>query len=755
MAVPKAHINDLISLANNAKGSSAQLTDKPNSGVVTDFINMLAKYAAPVASAVGDVGNGLIEPGKSFATTLPHVIQGDKNYQPPDPSPSAQRGLDTLSSMAMTGQPAEGAVAGNMEYIAKQGASKAESAAGKVATGIEDIASTARAQPGGLQAGFIKVPGQGETPNLTKAGVLDAKGNPIEGNPSPQSSGNMVDSRGNPIVISPNPTVMGSYKRLSPQSIIPNTDPRPRMDAPSSPEYSNAGVNPPSAGVSTKEPIAPVTKPVIAPQPALTAAQQKAFAKSGLDKYQLPAKYGDKRAPFEAIDKSVMANVIGGNSPEEILQNIPKAEQKVWGEVTKKAATISAVDVDQGVIAHIENNLQDLVKQGIITDTEAAQRLAAEKTNIFSRTADPLNPTSISGKNLVELQTGANAAAPKKIPQGMTRPEPYMNKAIAQGYRDAIGDMSPDIRYSYNQYSSIKRIGEMSSDFRNESGAPPTIFDQFKKNPIVGSAVALGAVGSGIAGVNAALPTIESVGGSTLGLAGAGINGLQNTLGYVPKTEASNPNENKQVTHSPIIPQDAQGRYILPQNPNVTPLTPGTPEYIRANNALSGSSRQFMANSPQYMSTANNVNDDIKSGMPLNLMTKFKSAQDVQAYLSDSSNPYAKQLANIADLDAKFKSAYTLINGTAPGQDQFINPGDSQAQFQQKYDQIIKFIYDNYSQYQVPYLQTTSAPMTPNNKTSGTVPYQQPQQNDDWSGMKQGAIPSAQGLPPIGAIPAQ
>ncbi len=168
-------------------------------------------------------------------------------------------------------------------------------------------------------------------------------------------------------------------------------------------------------GQPPAQPITPATKPVIPPQPELTAAQQKAFAKSGLDKYQLPVKYGDKRTPLEAIDKSVMANVIGGNSPEEIMQNIPKAEQKVWGEVTKKAAAIPAVDVDQGVIAHIQNNLQNLVKQGIITDTEAAQRLATEKTNIFSKASDPLNPTSITGKNLVDLQTGANAASPKTI----------------------------------------------------------------------------------------------------------------------------------------------------------------------------------------------------------------------------------------------------------------------------------------------------------------------------------------------------
>jgi hypothetical protein len=585
--------------------------------------------------------------------------------------------------------------------------------------------------------------------------IMDAKGNPIHSTPkSSPPSGTILDSRGNPIIISPNPTEMGSYKRLSPQNIVPNTDPHPRLDAPLEPEYPKVEGNSATSGLPPKEPIAPVTKPVIPPQPELTAAQQKAFAKSGLDKYQLPVKYGDKRAPLEAIDKSVMANVIGGNSPEEIMQNIPKAEQKVWGEVTKKAAAIPQVDINQGVIAHIENNLQDLVKQGIITDTEAAQRLASEKTNIFSKTADPLNPTSISGKNLVELQTGANAAAPKTIPQGMTRPEPYMNKAIAQGYRDAIGDMSPDIRYSYNQYSSIKRIGEMSSDFRNTAGKPPGLLDRLKQNPALTIGAGALALPEAIMGIKAGLPAIGNAVGTGLGLASAGVDGLENFFTHENKNYAQDKGDKTSTHNTPIIPQDASGRYTLPANPNVTPLTPGTPEYIRANNALPGNSRQFMANSPQYMNTANTVNDDIKAGMPLNLMSKFKSAQDVQAYLSNPSNPYAKQLANIADLDAKFKSAYSLINGTVPGEDQFINPGDSQEQFQEKYNQMIKFIYDNYSQYQVPYLQTTSAPMgTP--QGGGTVPYQQPQQNDDWSGMKQGAIPSVQGLPPIGSSPMQ
>lgn len=681
--IPKASINDLV---NTSAASAGMKSAKGNA--VSDFINMLSKYAQGVKTAANEAAAPIVSDIQS--SPISQVLQGKFDQV----IPATKRVFEDYNPHIDSKKP----LSAQPEAINKM----------MKINVVGDMADVSSPFPK-YKLGATK-------------GVDSETGLPIGG-------------------------------RMKPS--ITNKAPQYSQIAP---EYPKTEANPEAVSAGASKTMPSVNRVQIPDQPTLTTQQIKDFAKSGLDKYQLPSSYGDKRVPLENIDKSVMANVVGGKSPEEVLANLPKAEQKVWGDISGKAAKISKVSVEENVMPHITNQLQKLVDQGYITEAQVKELATAEKLNILQKSADSgLDPNqTVEGSRLIDLQKGANGKAPAFISENAPIKQ-RINAAVAQGYRDAIGNMSPDIRYSYNQYSSLKRIGEMSSTFRNTAGAPPTFIDQIKKNPLTAGAIALGASGPVIGGIKSAIPIVEKAAGAGLGLASAGINGLANTLGYVPKTEAGDPNNNKPITHDGSIPQDAQGHYSLPQNPSITPLTPGTPEYVRASNALPGGSRQFMVNAPQYMNTINTVQDDLKSGLPLNIMTKFKTSQDIQAYLSDPKNPYAKQLANIGSLNAKFLSAYSAINGTKPSDSQFLSPGDSAEQFQEKYNEMVKYIFDNYTQFQVPYIQTTEAPISSNK--GGTVPYQQPQQNNDWSGMKQGGIPSLnlppQGLPPIGSIPTQ
>lgn len=162
-------INDLLKSGQNSTGAvpSAQLSHPPlKSGPAADFIDTLLKYAQPVTNigdsvvnAVGDVGNATAQTAQAWARVPSDLAEwaGMKPKTPYVPlTPSAQRGMDTIGALTMAGQPEAGAVEGNAGYILRQGKDEAGKLLNKASAAIEDTASAAKAQPGGLQAGFIK-----------------------------------------------------------------------------------------------------------------------------------------------------------------------------------------------------------------------------------------------------------------------------------------------------------------------------------------------------------------------------------------------------------------------------------------------------------------------------------------------------------------------------------------------------------------------------------------------------------------------
>lgn len=190
---------------------------------------------------------------------------------------------------------------------------------------------------------------------------------------------------------------------------------------------------------------------------------------------------------------------------------------------------------------------------------------------------------------------------------------------------------------------------------------------------------------------------------------------------------------------------DNSGHYTLPQSSSpITPLTPGTPEYIQAQAALPNNTRAFMTNAPLTTKAVNRVVDDLSS-MPLNILTGFKNNQDLLNYASNPQNPYAKQVADLDGMNKVYASAYQNVMGQAPDNSQLITPGLLPDQLQQRFAGMLQFINDSYGQYYQPYAQTSATPT--GNTDNGITQYQKPQAPQSAAGMVQQNFPS---LPPLG-----
>ncbi|MDE2015880.1 MAG: hypothetical protein KGI72_05155 [Patescibacteria group bacterium] len=331
------------------------------------------------------------------------------------------------------------------------------------------------------------------------------------------------------------------------------------------------------------------------------------------------------------------------------------------------------------------------------------------------------------------------------------------NQATSRFARDAIdttldtahpnaSTLNNDMKDLYDAQDALRKQSNLESGaaYKSAMGQQPPLLKRILTNPL--------AVGAEIVGGMQVAPHLPEI-ASTLGggmLAGAKKAYDVLSGGDNANAKQSGQEDNGVMFHVDSVPQDPKtGNYLLPENPGVTPLTPGTPEYTRAQNSLSGGARQFMQNAPQYMSTVNQVNSDVKGGMPLNIMTLFKSAQDVSAYLSDPKSPYAKQLADVGKLNSQFRAAYTAVTGEKPDDSQMLSPGNSAEQFSEKYKEMVKFIHDNFAQFQVPYLQTSEAPQSFNAPGGPQTQYQQPQASPNAASIMGGNMP-ALNLPPVG-----
>lgn len=506
----------------------------------------------------------------------------------------------------------------------------------------------------------------------------------------------------------------------------------------------------PESQPQAPESTEPITKPPVTrtypydPNAPLSSNDQLTNAKRNIQLGQ------DIKTPNEAaqVNSTLNGYDINGSATDQLQQvndkigDLQKQAQDVVtreGGYTPKSSLVSQITKD---VSYGNTNIPPLQIEGSVNqyiDKVYQQAMGGNVTGDITG----VTPDQIPDPVLQKMKTIMNQDSMSTWNQ----PDPSkwtFAQQISRYARNALDNMldtsHPNASALNNDMSDLYKAQESltkganaeSSAAMKAAGQPqPNFIQKAWSNPWIRYPALAAGIGEGtniVAGIG---KIASSAGGAAAGLA-------QNLIGdlasHDQSKEAGNPNTllSKPPHLAGSIPQDDKGHYQLPPNPGVKPFTPGTPAYTQAQNALPGNAREFMVNAPQYISSANAVQDDVKNGMPLNIMSSFKSSRDVQAYLSNPKSPYAQQLADVGQLNAEFRAAYTQINGTPPDDTQVLSPGDSAQQFQEKYSEMLAFLYNNYSQFQIPYLQTTEAPVSTNVQNVGntsvqtTLPYNPP-----------------------------
>ncbi len=119
--------------------------------------DLIRQALLKLAQTSTDVANGALEPARQIAA-IPQGLQAyyaqDKNYQPPQTSESAERGLEMITGALFGGNVETGALQGNAGYIGRQAAGKAGQLSDEAVKAFDEAV---KAQPGGLQAGGVKL----------------------------------------------------------------------------------------------------------------------------------------------------------------------------------------------------------------------------------------------------------------------------------------------------------------------------------------------------------------------------------------------------------------------------------------------------------------------------------------------------------------------------------------------------------------------------------------------------------------------
>lgn len=135
------------------------------------------------ANIADSVGNTVTDAG--YATLYPLLAAQQGGKLTPEQNARVTQGTEDIMSPGGLADPANGTYASAIET----GLAHAPS---QISSGVDEALAGARTQPGGLQAGFIKLPG--EEGGVTQP-VLDGQGNPVEQPPQP-----MLDKKGNPML---------------------------------------------------------------------------------------------------------------------------------------------------------------------------------------------------------------------------------------------------------------------------------------------------------------------------------------------------------------------------------------------------------------------------------------------------------------------------------------------------------------------------------------------------------------------------
>lgn len=376
---------------------------------------------------------------------------------------------------------------------------------------------------------------------------------------------------------------MGSYIR-NPKTgkMSPNTNPQEATYSIKQPDTKSGFTKEELAqnrkqlpNISPDQPIP--EKPSYAKPPKLAKNQVVSQKLNGIDSYQLPQTYGGNRVSLENTDKSVMANDIGGNTFDNVLEKLPAAKQKIWSETEQMALRDpTPVNVQNGLMPYLKKYLDQSVIEGKVQPEVAQNALDSYYSRLLNhvKLSNPNDPQAtaidmsnpvISKHQLLLLNKSANDLSSSAyndvgaLKNGLN-PQQQVNVSLSDGVNDALTNALPQAKTNMLKYGSMKRIGDnISKEMRNQSltiglhlpGTGITL-------PVIPGS---GLVRQGAAAVASGNPLALGIVGAGLGVAGlkAFENGLPGELadtiadiaGYSKNGVNNNPNSDQTQTQDP------------------------------------------------------------------------------------------------------------------------------------------------------------------------------------------------------------
>jgi hypothetical protein len=365
-------------------------------------------------------------------------------------------------------------------------------------------------------------------------------------------------------VPTPNDLSMGNYVFDKGGNLVKNANPKPptyaiKQEAPKSgftpEELAQNREVPPKTTADQPVPV----KPTYSKPGDLSGRQVVQQKLNGIDNYQLPQTYGGNRASFEATDKSVMQNDIGGNTFDQVLHNLNAAKQRVWNDTIQIAKNDQTpVSVNTELMPYVDKYLNTAVADGTIQADFATQA----KANFYYRLLDkvktdnPGNPDAIidpnganlSKEQLLYLNKAANELSSSayndfNAQKTGLNAQQQIDVALSRGVNDALTNALPDAKTNLIKYSSMTRIGDnITPAMRNQDltiaklpiinkGIPGTgLIRRVGAAAVGGDPLAMGTLGiAGAAGL---------YGANKLGLLKPVEDSIASTFGYFPKSNA-------------------------------------------------------------------------------------------------------------------------------------------------------------------------------------------------------------------------
>ncbi len=666
------------------------------------------KANSPISQAAVDLGNVVAAPIKDIA--------GIKRT--PEEMASAQRGAETGMGM-IQGQPESEAlapsVAAGTDLLVN--GSKVALKAGKQAVkqGAQEIADIAQAQPGGLQAGFVKPSARigSDLPPITNT-------YPYAKSPSAlQKLGKGQDQATRQIRL---PHGYAEDEKAA-------NDTLNRLGFQGSGEQQYGQI-----------------------QPKLTELNNWIQNNSSMATNPMPIKTSEVKAAFET-------NLEGAIRRGELTKKpAQKIRDSYLGQLHDNEAPVDFTENPN--LTPQQNTLNQL--SGQVPDSIPSPKLYQMKvlankdaTAIYRK----LDNGGVATENDKVILAARNA-----FDQAIAKVHPDVKDATMDMSR--IFDAKPSLEKArFNAPPQKDIVGAIIPPGLSNFTLPPIVKTGINKaltNPtalkVGGTAVALGATGLGAFQL------------------GKNSNGQQDQSQNPVEGQIGN-NETKHgqsvSNYYTNVKSDESGHYQLPTQGESTGtfmtaaqreaaeanLTPGTPEYQRieqkfaqdqamASKIATPEVSAFMKRAIPVQQNANNVYDALKGGqLPMNLVNRWDTWNDVQKYADPKYQTFATQLDG---LNGGFNSLYKTVTGEAPSKNMLISPKDSQGQATAKLAFMTNFFAGTYGQYKDAYAATTS----PSGQLSGTgqpqaAPMPQPQAPQDARAiMQSGALPPIN-LPPI------